>query len=299
MQIFDGIANASGREQQLQTSVSQWVASGQQPPVITAILFREDTGSQLYTRLKSEAARRVGIEYRVYDFSLCDNVALVKQTIEQLNADDEVTGIIVQKPWRKLWQQVRRPAHEAYDEWWHAVMAAVTPAKDVDGLHPQTLSAIKDGSWQAKGCVLPATCRAVLQALEEAKSSLQRADLGKVVIIGKSDLLGIPLSYVLQQQGSEVELIGSKELAARMESGQKLTDAGIVVSATGQKHVVTGEMIADGVVLVDVGEPRPDIDRASVADKAAFLTPVPGGIGPLTVTFLLENAMILAAQSRE
>ena len=84
----------------------------------------------------------------------------------------------------------------------------------------------------------------------------------------------------------------------RTESGQLLHDGQVVVSATGQRHVVTGAMVREGVVLIDVGEPQPDIERASVEAKAAFLTPVPGGIGPLTVSFLLENAMILASKCR-
>lgn len=302
MIIFDGNTRAVQIEHEVRDSVAHVLREKNTALTIAAILFREDTGSQLYTRLKREAAARVGIKYQVYDFSLTDQVEVVRQTIQQLNEDETITGIIVQKPWRKIWLQANESLDKAtavesadYDSWWQRVMSSVAPEKDVDGLHPQTISAIKDGSWEEKGLVLPATCQSVLDALSSAVS-LQLGSLGKTVIIGRTDLLGIPLFYVLKQKGVEVELIGIKELAQRQSSGAKLLDADVIVSATGQRHLITGDMVKDGVVLIDVGEPKPDIDRASVAPKAAFLTPVPGGIGPLTVSFLLKNATILAAK---
>lgn len=300
MIVFDGNRQAIEREAQLKMRVAQLVAGGRAAPTIAAILFREDTGSQLYTRLKREAAGRVGIGYQVHEFSLTDPLEKITDTISALNKESIITGIIVQKPWRKMWLSINsaNPAYlnSGYDHWWQGLMSAVDPMKDVDGLHPETLAAVQAGTWQTDERVLPATCQAVLFALETAKSVLGQGSLGKTVIIGRTDLLGIPLSYVLRHQGQDVELIGSKELSARSMSGQKLTDASVVVSATGQKHLVTGDMLREGVVLIDVGEPQPDIERQSVATKASFLTPVPGGIGPLTVTFLLENALQLASK---
>ena len=156
------------------------------------------------------------------------------------------------------------------------------------------MAAIKDGSWEQEHKVLPATCRAVLYILEQAPVPRSQA---KVAIIGKSDLLGVPLFYVLQHQGYSVELLGKKELEARVVSGQGLQDAQVIVSATGVQHLIKGELIPKGAILIDVGEPKPDVDFQSVKDKASFLTPVPGGVGPLTVACLLENAVYLAKQS--
>ncbi len=305
MVLFDGNSQAIEREARLIGQVEQIKALSGHTAVISAVLFREDSGSQLYTRLKREAAERVGIEYRSVEFSLTTDPKVVTATIAELNSDPSVTGIIVQKPWRRLWLAAHGAKNEGapttsqeYQQWWHTIMSAVDPAKDVDGLHPQTLAAVQAGTWEKDGCVLPATCQAVLFALDETKRALNTSDLGKTIIIGRSDLLGIPLEAVLRHQGGSVELIGVKELAERTESGQLLLDGQVVVSATGQRHVVTGAMVREGVVLIDVGEPQPDIERASVEAKAAFLTPVPGGIGPLTVSFLLENAMILASKCR-
>ncbi|MBP7876297.1 hypothetical protein KA012_04865 [Candidatus Woesebacteria bacterium] len=295
MYIFDGTALALEKEEQLAADVATLLARGGIRPTIAAILFREDIGSQLYTRLKREAAARVGINYVVREFSLTDPIETVTAAISQLNSNQEITGIIVQKPWRKVW--LRSNEEGDYASWWHSIMFAVDPSKDVDGLHPETLAAIKAGTWEVRGLVLPATCQAVLFALDTARSIVgSSAEAGKTIIIGRSDLLGLPLFAVLHGKGLDVELIGVKELQERSASGQFLRDASRIVSATGQKHLVTGEMVSDGVVVVDVGEPQPDVDQTSIATKASFLTPVPGGIGPLTVSFLLENAMILSSK---
>ena len=123
----------------------------------------------------------------------------------------------------------------------------------------------------------------------------------KTIIIGKSDLLGIPLYYELLRRGEnsqesqqKIELIASQELKERMQSGQKLLDASIVISATGIKNLITGDMVSAGVTVIDVGEPKPDVDFVSVSPKASFITPVPGGVGPMTVISLLENCADLA-----
>lgn len=296
MVIFDGVQQAQEREAQLKQRVVAFVeGEGQPKPVIAAVLFGEDAGSQLYTRLKGEAADRVGIGYLVNAFSLLDPIDVVLKKITQLNADSAVDGIIIQKPWRKIWPE---NATTDYDTWWKTLMGAVDPRKDVDGLHPETIDSIKAGTWFEQGKMLPATCQAVLFALSQAQLQLELSTLGKTIIIGRTDLVGIPLYHVLLQRGVDVELIGTKELAARKESGKLLLDANTIISATGQTNLVSADTISTGVILVDVGEPRPDIDVASMEGKAAFLTPVPGGIGPLTVSFLLENAMILAATCR-
>src|SRR5690606_9845820 len=100
--------------------------------------------------------------------------------------------------------------------------------------------------------------------------------------------------YLFKREGKNVELLGRQEFQERLTSGQKLLDADVVITATGRNFLVAGDMIKPGVVLIDVGEPRPDIDLDSIAAKAAFVTPVPGGVGPLTVVCLLENAVELA-----
>lgn len=295
MKIFDGVTVASQKEQALTQQVAALSAQGVQLKV-AAIVFAEDAGSQLYTRLKQEAAERVGISYQPFVFSITDPVAKVSETVQVLNDDKTVTGIIIQKPTKKVWAQQQSPTVEVsqYTDWWRSLTTQIAPHKDVDGLHPSTLAAIEAGTWQEQGRVLPATCQAVLDIMTRLPDELQSLQ-AKVLIIGKSDLLGTPLYGVLKEQGRAVELLTKKDLAARQADGRLLLDAKVIVSATGVLGLITGELISEGVALIDVGEPRPDIDRASVGDKPSFITPVPGGVGPMTVSCLLENALKLAS----
>jgi len=312
MIIFNGVELAQKREARLKEKVNKYLAAGAKP-VIAAILFIEDEGSQLYTRLKSQAAEKLGIEYRVFEFSLKDNLEKIQTKIEELGKSSEITGIIIQKPWRKTWVRAqnenflkvaanqpdpRRFERDQYGSWWTKLTSYIDENKDVDGLHPITIQQISRESWKDMGKVLPATCQAVLNILDDAFEQIsrelkldktQQIFNGKYIIIGKSDLVGIPLFYELRRQGRNVEIIASKELNERVKSGQKLLDASIVISATGINKLVTGDMVSDNVVIIDVGEPHGDVDFESVKDKAVFITPVPGGVGPMTVISLLEN----------
>ncbi|PIY80219.1 MAG: hypothetical protein COY80_03945 [Candidatus Pacebacteria bacterium CG_4_10_14_0_8_um_filter_42_14] len=281
MKIFDGLKRAEEREKLLAALLVDLQLSKRL--VVRAILFFEDAGSVLYTGLKREAADRLGMIYETREFSLNDATELVIAAIKKANNDEAVTGIIVQKPSRAVWQRVTgETSYEAYRNWWLALTTQIALNKDVDGLHPD------------QKVILPATCKAVLYILAEAlggTSDKIALENHKVLILGKSDLLGNPLYRELQKQGAQVELLGKKELAARMDSGEKLLDATVVVSATGERGLITGDMISDGVVLIDVGEPAGDVDRLTVGEKPSFITPVPGGVGPMTVVSLMENVV--------
>ena len=287
MIIFSGTQFAQNREAALKVKVQNLVAHGHQPR-IAAILFDEDKGSQLYTRKKKEAAARVGIKYDDYHFSFTDDVTKVIAKIKSLNVDQEITGIIIQKPAKAVWESVTGKTDFA--DWWHALVLEINPHKDVDGLHPQTLEHIKTGDWEKAGCVMPATAKAVLLILEEAWHTVSTH---KIIILGKSDILGQPLYYELKNHQHDVEMIGSAQLKQRQEQGIGLTDADAIISATGRPNLITGDLVKEGVIVVDVGEPQPDVDE-SVKNKAAFLTPVPGGVGPVTIISLLENSLELA-----
>jgi methylenetetrahydrofolate dehydrogenase (NADP+)/methenyltetrahydrofolate cyclohydrolase len=316
MIIFNGKKLASFREAQLKQKIASDFSD--KALIIAAVFFTQDAGSSLYTNLKSEAASRVGVDYQSHEFSLSDSIITIQNKIEELNSNPNITGIIIQKPWRKTWLQVQTEATKAsfnqdenpknaerieFTSWWNKLTDTISESKDVDGLHPNTIAQIKAGTWKDHEKVLPATCQAVLTILDTASQQLSNEyDLettkkifdGKYIIIGKSDLLGIPLFYELKRQGKDVEILASAELNKRMQSGQKLLDATVVVSATGTKGLVTGDMVSDNVIIVDVGEPKADVNFDSVSKKAAFITPVPGGVGPMTVVSLLENCVKLA-----
>lgn len=315
MIIFNGNAFARQREEVLAQKISQYYKEGGKKLKIAAVLFVEDEGSVLYTRLKAEAARRVDIDYEVHEFSLNSSTLEIVGKIQQLNMDPTVTGIIVQKPWRKTWvkatgidYQDKKTERMAYEQWWTTLTSHILVSKDVDGLSPETMQSIKQGTWQAEGKVLPATCKAVASILAEADRELgfvdsKVTDERKFIIIGKSDLLGNPLYYELKRQNKNVQILGSKDLDERISSGQFLLDADVIISATGKRGLVKSEMLRDsaednfGLVLVDVGEPKPDVDFDSIknadSEKVAFITPVPGGVGPMTIVSLLENCFDL------
>jgi len=299
MIIFDGQMFAQRRELAVQQRVAELAKAGKKV-VVAAILFEEDKGSQLYTGLKQQAAERVGIIYQKFIFSIQSNLDVVHKQLALLNHDATVTGIIIQKPSQKTWEAAMSaasmPTSQAPDQfsrWWRSLVEKIDEQKDVDGLHPATLAAIERGTWQGEGKVLPATAKAVLSILEATQLLVQ----GNYAVLGKSDILGKPLAYELKNRGFRVELLGKKELQQKAETGEWLKEANVVISATGQALLLKGEMLSYGVVLIDVGEPRPDIDRESLKDIASFLTPVPGGVGPVTVVSLLENAVQLVERA--
>ena len=222
-QILDGYKLAEQFQKQLKVEVDALSEQGIKPTV-AAILFREDTGSQLYTQLKKEMALSLGIEYRVFEFSVLDKIENVLAKIKELNQQIEITGIIIQKPWRKTWVDAHDSEinKEAFNSWWEELVVTIAIEKDIDGLHPSNLLAIQQGEWREKGRVLPATCQAVLRLLELAFQtdhlfSKLRTEQLKTIIIGKSDLLGQPLHAVMTSKNCMVEMIGSKELSKRIE----------------------------------------------------------------------------------
>lgn len=292
MIMFDGNAEAQTLEVELREHISSRLSTIASIRIV-AILFREDAGSQLYTRLKSEMAGRLGIEYVVESFSFTDEAARVVAAIDRSNRDWQVTGIIVQKPSRAVWKSITHRSDMEYQLWWRTLMGAVSPEKDVDGLHPETIASIQQGTWQTEHRLLPATCQSVLFALEKAKQSVNTSHFGKTLILGKSDLVGLPLFAVLKQRGIEVELLGLKDFQLRKEQKTDLLDGEVIISATGTPHLITPELVMEGAVFIDVGEPQGDF-APETFEKGLFATPVPGGIGPLTVVFLMKNAVALA-----
>ena len=288
MIIFDGTAAALVREHALAERLTQLALPVS--PHIGAIVFSEDAGSRLYTGLKAEAAARVGIGYTPVFFSLHDAPETVIAQLKHWRSDAQITGVIVQKPMRAVWLSAGLDPAQ-YARWWQRLVAAIPEDKDVDGLHPSTMAAIQAGTWREQGRVLPATCAAVLTILEAAEQGSQKKLLEEsVAVIGKSDLLGLPLFSELKNRGVAVQLLGKRELAELKEQGRGLQEFSVIVTATGTPGLITKDLIQPGCTIIDAGEPKPDVDRASVGDIPGFMTPVPGGVGPLTIISLLENA---------
>lgn len=278
-EILDGKKLAQERLARVRERVQQLA----QPVQLLSFWFQEDSGSALYTRKKAETAASVGINFQAHTCSLTeDNTKLIeriKETIASFTG-----GVMIQKPTRATFAAAGYNPDD-FDEWWRRLVSLIPSDQDVDGLSPVTQDLLVHGQ---KVAVLPATVKAVLIALE--KFDLKQK---KILILGKSDLLGRPLAGYWQSLGLAVTLWEESDFQKSLETPEKLTSFDVIVSATGSKGIIRGDLIQPGSLIVDVGEPDADVDRASVEGKAAFLTPVPGGIGPLTIASLMENSLIL------
>lgn len=265
------------------------VARLPQAPQIVTFCFPQDPASVLYTQKKQAAAIKVGIKMRVVNWQFNQSIqqTLIPQ-IKAFSTDNQVGGIMVQKPSQKIYTKLTAGDETAYQTFWQQLREAIPPSKDVDGLTPATMTKIATG----RATIFPATMKAVLTCLRLSGFYPNRKD--KVLLLGKSDLLNLPLAAFWRQQGLLVTLTDKNDWP---ELASQLSSFSHIISATGIANLIKGEMLSPGVVLVDVGEPRGDLHFTSCAKKAAFITPVPGGIGPLTVVSLLENAYQLAQQS--
>jgi methylenetetrahydrofolate dehydrogenase (NADP+) / methenyltetrahydrofolate cyclohydrolase len=295
MNIFDGIKLSQEKKAALKLRADALLEQGIKPK-IAACLYTQDVGSQLYTGIKKELAKDLGIGYETFEFDIAGGVELVLKKIEDLNNDENVTGIILQKPTRQTWAEHNhvegdpKNIKKAFNLWWGLQTEKIVQNKDVDGLHPSILELIKDDKLAENKRVMPATARAVLAILDEAKIDLKGQ---KIIILGKSDLLGKPLLNYFLSKKVDVDMIGSAQLKERQKTGKNLLDSDVIISATGRPNLITTELIKEGAVIIDVGEPYGDVDFESVKNKAEFITPVPGGVGPMTVVSLMENCLDL------
>lgn len=283
--IFDGNKVAAEKL----AALKERIAVSQQKIKIVALSFLGDVGSELYSKKKQEAATQVGIEYEILNLNFGEPMSRLQTLIKDLAIRDEVTGIMIQKPRRKTYEGFfavsKSFAASPFEQWWHDLTATLPQEKDVDGLSPNVVQQLKLGNMPP---ILPATVKAVL-------ASLTGIDWrGKsVLILGKSDLLGLPLFHYFRHLGLNVLNWGRPELAMQLQKAERLENFQVIVSATGEANLIKGNMLALNSILIDVGEPEGDFEAATCLPKAAFMTPVPGGIGPVTVAELLNNAWLL------
>jgi methylenetetrahydrofolate dehydrogenase (NADP+) / methenyltetrahydrofolate cyclohydrolase len=239
---------------------------------LTTILVGEDPASELYIRRKQDAAKEVGIVARDYRLAEDTPEQELLELIAQLNADDAVDGVLVQLP---------LPAH--IDE--QRALDAVDPAKDVDGFHPVNAGRLFLGQ---EGLVA-ATPTGIMTLLDEYEVPLVGA---RAVVVGRSIIVGKPVALLLLAQHATVTICHSRtvDLAAHTR------EADVLVVGVGHPGLISPDMVKDGVTVVDVGITRTrdglrgDVDPA-VADRAGLLTPVPGGVGPMTIASLLRNTV--------
>ena len=276
-EILDGNAIARGIRRTIAANVRDRVAAGKRRPGLAVVLVGDDPGSVIYVRLKSKDCQQVGfyadVRHLPADTAEDDVIALV----DELNADPVFHGILVQLP---------LPAHiDAM-----RVTERVAPAKDVDGVHPHNMGRLVLRQPRLHSC----TPKAVMSLLEHTGMALRGRH---AVVVGASNHVGRPMGLELLLVGCTVTTVHRFSRDAR----QQVAQADIVVSATGKAGLIGADWIRPGAVVIDVGiiaQPdgslRGDVRFDEVAERASWITPVPGGVGPVTRASLLENTLAAA-----
>ncbi len=270
MQLLDGKALSS----KILAEVKQKVAALPVQLGLAVVLVGDNPASTTYVAQKRKAAESVGINFFEIKFPESVTTEELLAKITELNADQNIHGILVQLP---LPEQVDKAA----------VLPAISPAKDVDGFHP-----LNHGRnfVNLASAVPPATPAGIIRLLDEYKLELKGKE---IVVVGHSNIVGKPLAIMLINRNATVTVCHefTKDLSAHTRN------ADIIVSATGVVHLIKAEMVKDGVIIVDVGGKKVDgklvgdVDFAGVKEKAGYITPVPGGVGPMTVATLMENVL--------
>ena len=249
---------------------------------IKVILVGEDPGSVSYVTGKAKASAEVGIRNTTIRKPESISEEELLGIIAGLNADPEVDGILVQLP---------LPKHIDEDK----VIAAIDKAKDVDGFHPLNVAAL----WQKQPCTLPCTPKGIIKMLKAAGVEIAGK---RAVVIGRSNIVGLPVSKLLLDENATVTMTHSRT----RNLGEVTRGAEILVVAIGRPKFVTADMVSEGTVVIDVGVNRDpetgklcgDVDFAAVEPKASVITPVPGGVGPMTICCLMENTIECFLRSR-
>jgi len=276
--IFDGQKFARDREKVLYRKFKKLAKKGGSSKLVS-ILIGQDPASRFYISLKEKAANKIGVVFEKQEFPENVDVEELTDFIKSQNNNSDVGGIMVQLP-----------LPSAFNGKTMAILREIAPQKDVDCLTPENLGLLMMGKPQ----VLPATIRGIWEILGKAGIN-EKTIVGKnVCVLGRSNIVGKPLANLLINRGATVA-VGHRQ-TKNLSCLTKRVD--IIISATGSPNLVKGEMVKEGVIVIDVGSPKGDIDFDSVAKKASFITPVPGGVGPMTVVSLLENFLDLALPAR-
>jgi methylenetetrahydrofolate dehydrogenase (NADP+)/methenyltetrahydrofolate cyclohydrolase len=284
--ILDGKTLARKLQKELAEEVAEFIENNSEVPTLAAVLVGNDPASEVYVRHKREACERVGIESRLLRLPADVRQDELLALIARLNKskDEPVHGILVQLPLPEGIDSTR-------------VLHAVSPVKDVDCFHPENVGRLALGHAR----FLPCTPAGVQQLL--LRNQIEVA--GKhVVIVGRSNIVGKPLAMMLMQRGQGADATITVCHSRTPNLAAMTRQADILVVAIGQPRFVTAEMVKPGAVVVDVGIHRTadglcgDVDFDSVSQVAGYLSPVPGGVGPLTVTMLLFNTLAAAREQQ-
>lgn len=272
--ILDGKALAQSLRQRIQAQVAVWRAEGRRAPGLAVILVGNDPASEVYVRNKRAACEAGGLESHHHHLPATTSQVDLLALIETLNADPTVDGILVQLP---------LPPHMDSE----AVIERIDPAKDVDGFHPYNMGRLA----LRLPLLRPCTPRGIMALLATTGVDLRGC---RAVVVGASNIVGRPVALELLLAGATVTVCHrfTRDLQARVG------DAEVLVAAVGKPHLIPGTWVRPGSIVIDVGINRlpdgrlvGDVEPEAARERAAWITPVPGGVGPMTVAMLLQNTL--------
>ncbi|WP_410540330.1 bifunctional methylenetetrahydrofolate dehydrogenase/methenyltetrahydrofolate cyclohydrolase FolD [Staphylococcus aureus] len=278
--ILDGKQIAKDYRQGLQNQVEALKEKGFTPK-LSVILVGNDGASQSYVRSKKKAAEKIGMISEIVHLEETATEEEVLNELNRLNNDDSVSGILVQVPLPKQVSEQK-------------ILEAINPDKDVDGFHPINIGKL----YIDEQTFVPCTPLGIMEILKHADIDLEGKN---AVVIGRSHIVGQPVSKLLLQKNASVTILHSRS----KDMASYLKDADVIVSAVGKPGLVTKDVVKEGAVIIDVGNTpdedgklKGDVDYDAVKEIAGTITPVPGGVGPLTITMVLNNTLLAEKMRR-
>ena len=281
MKLIDGKAIAQALRIDVASGVRRFLEAHSRVPALHVVLVGDDAASAVYVRNKEKAVTEAGMRGEVHRLPATTSAAELHALVDRPNRDPAVDGILVQLP---------LPKHIPVDP----LLESVNPAKDVDGFHPVNVGKL----WSGRNALVPCTPRGCLHLLRSAEIPLEGV---RALVVGRSNIVGKPMAALLLGAHATVTLAHSRsrDLPARCR------EADVLIVAAGQPRLVEGSWIKPGATVIDVGMHRGadgklfgDVDFASASAVAGAITPVPGGVGPMTIAMLLDNTL-RAASARE
>ncbi|MGN5883880.1 MULTISPECIES: bifunctional methylenetetrahydrofolate dehydrogenase/methenyltetrahydrofolate cyclohydrolase FolD [Staphylococcus] len=278
--ILDGKQIAKDYRQGLQDQVEALKKEGYTPK-LSVILVGNDGASMSYVRSKKKAAEKIGMISEIVHLDESTSEEDVLSELERLNNDDSVSGILVQVPLPKQVSEQK-------------VLEAINPEKDVDGFHPANIGKL----YIDEQTFVPCTPLGVMELLKNADIDLEGKE---AVVIGRSHIVGQPVSKLLLQENATVTILHSRS----KDMSRHLKNADVIVSAVGRPGLVTKDDVKEGAVVIDVGNTpdengklKGDVEYDEVKEVAGAITPVPGGVGPMTITMVLNNTLLAEKMRR-
>lgn len=289
-EIINGKKVAEIVRTSVREDVEQWIQKGNRAPFLQVVLVGDDPASVVYTGTKTKACKDVGIETNTLVLQDTISAKELKEVIEGFNTDDSVDGILVQMP---------LPSHlSSYD-----VIESIDHRKDVDGFHPMNVGRLSIGQPCFKSC----TPAGIMELFKYYSIPVKSKH---AVVVGASNIVGSPMAVMLSRENSTGKATTTICHKYTKDLTTHTISADILVVAAGQPHLIKKEMVKEGVVIIDVGINRiadettekgyklvGDVDFESVKQKASWITPVPGGVGPMTVAMLMKNTLLAAKKS--